>query len=330
MQTFNAMTTLDNIDGNWEVEQQVTQDLRFPIQVIDNCEIEGQQTDKSAIMRGFGFEGEELEFLCINSKRYGIIPNKQVLDTVEGVLLDYDGLNSNSIKVNYHLKKQGTVMISEYFLEDDSFKLERETYQQGNHLEDWYIPRIRVINSYDGSNSLNLTIDTMRIICMNGQVSIQKPIDSIQAIHNENIDTVFNKEIVTDIMKRGLHTIRNARTLFNEMNELDIDFTKDEFLEKAQPIFDKRITGQEHEFQTNRTDKIWAYIQNERNGHNNRMPSMMDIYNGITEYITHGIKDKEGKTRKSNTVFSQDRRLQKARQFFKQVRAFNDMESLYN
>ena len=330
MREFNAMTTLDNIDGNREVTSEFFHlpDLRFPIQVIDNCEIEGQQTDKSAIMKGF--EGEEQEFLCINSKRYGIIPNKQVLDTVEGILQKNNDLNSNNIKVNYHLKKQGTVMISEYFLEKHSFKLQREFYQNGNHKEDWYIPRIRVINSYDGSNSLNLTIDTMRILCMNGQVSIHKPIDNIQAIHNENIETVFNKEIVTDIIERGLHTIINAKVIFNEMNELDIDFTKDDFLEKAQPIFDKKITGQEHEFQTNRTDKIWAYIQNERNGHDNRMPSMMDIYNGITEYITHGIKDKEGKTRKSNTVFSQDRRLQKARQFFNRIPEFNNLEVLYN
>ena len=112
-----------------------------------------------------------------------------------------------------------------------------------------------------------------------------------------------------------------------------LEVHKEDFIKVGSKILDKWV---DNEQKTHRAEGIWELIEREQRIYESYDPTVWNLYNGLTEYITYGM-DGHSSEREShtfrNTFYSQDRRQKKVKTFLKKLahetggyQAFNILE----
>lgn len=110
--------------------------------------------DKTAIFRDTD-SGEKV-YLATVSADYPIIKHSDIVRRIE------DGMSFKNMDVKTILSRDGAVMQRMYTLNDYSVSVGK-----GDEIS----PRIRIVNSYNGSTSVAFFIDAVRLVCTNGMIA---------------------------------------------------------------------------------------------------------------------------------------------------------------
>ena len=260
------------------------------------------------------------QVLGVNSPNYKVCQNKDLFYSVETALMETLGYEPDKVSMKSWMKNNGQSIIQHYDLTDSVTDI---TETEGDSL----IPRIRVTNSYDGTLPVSVRIDTLRLLCKNGMVGF-KPISEFTLRHmGNNFDEM--QDIIYSRIESGLNMAKERMDNYKQWATTRLEVHKEDFIKVGSKILDKWV---DNEQVTHRAEGIWELIEREQRIYESYDPTVWNLYNGLTEYITYGI-DGQHAERESNTFYSQDRRQKKVKTFLKKLahetggyQAFNILE----
>lgn len=260
------------------------------------------------------------QVLGVNSPNYKVCQNKDLFFSVETALMETLGYEPDKVSMKSWMKNNGQSIIQHYDLTDSVTDI---TETEGDSL----IPRIRVTNSYDGTLPVSVRIDTLRLLCKNGMVGF-KPISEFTLRHmGNNFDEM--QDIIYSRIESGLNMAKERMDNYKQWATTRLEVHKEDFIKVGSKILDKWV---DNEQVTHRAEGIWELIEREQRIYESYDPTVWNLYNGLTEYITYGI-DGQHAERESNTFYSQDRRQKKVKTFLKKLahetggyQAFNILE----
>lgn len=264
------------------------------------------------------------QVLGVNSPNYKVCQNKDLFYSVETALIETLGYEPDKVSMKSWMKNNGQSIIQHYDLTDSVTDI---TETEGDSL----IPRIRVTNSYDGTLPVSVRIDTLRLLCKNGMVGF-KPISEFTLRHmGNNFDEM--QDIIYSRIESGLNMAKERMDNYKQWATTRLEVHKEDFIKVGSKILDKWV---DNEQKTHRAEAIWELIEREQRIYDTHDPTVWNLYNGLTEYITYGM-DGHNTEREShtfrNTFYSQDRRQKKVKTFLKKLahetggyQAFNILE----
>ena len=264
------------------------------------------------------------QVLGVNSPNYKVCQNKDLFNSVETALIDTLGYEPDKVSMKSWMKNNGQSIIQHYDLTDSITDI---TETEGDSL----IPRIRVTNSYDGTLPVSVRIDTLRLLCKNGMVGF-KPISEFTLRHMGN-DFDAMQDTIYSRIESGLNMAKERMDNYKDWSTTRLEVRKEDFIKVGSKILDKWV---DNEQKTHRAEGIWELIEREQRIYESYDPTVWNLYNGLTEYITYGM-DGHSSEREShtfrNTFYSQDRRQKKVKTFLKKLahetggyQAFNILE----
>ena len=246
------------------------------------------------------------QVLGVNSPNYKVCQNKDLFHSVETALIDTLGYEPDKVSMKSWMKNNGQSIIQHYDLTDSVTDI---TETEGDSL----IPRIRVTNSYDGSLPVSVTIDTLRLLCKNGMVGF-KPISEFTLRHMGN-DFDSMQDIIYSRIESGLNMAKERMDNYKNWATSRLDIRKEDFIMIGSKALDKWVDDEQ---KTHRAEAIWELIEKEQRIYDTHDPTIWNLYNGLTEYITYGI-DGQDSERENNTFYSQDRRQKKVKSLLKKL-----------
>jgi len=130
--------------------------------------------------------------------------------------------------------------------------------------------QITILNSYDGSMKASILFGLLRLICLNGMVSLSK-LSSFSKKHS-NTDALSSEYGKIASFKPSLEVYQN---------KLDTMSNKVISLEDAKKLLKDTIAKNEVKEKT-----LLEYVQNNTRESAGKV-SLYDVYNGVTEWATH-------------------------------------------
>lgn len=199
------------------------------------------------------FREDTGECLAVTSKKYKIVQNRDVLETIESCL-DYGGFTRQTYSV-----AGGRRMYAVY-----DFDREQREIAPGDNLGF----RLLAKNSYDGSTGVTLAAGLLRYICANGMVSMAKE-SQVTKVHNNRIDLKFLRDTIKESRFQWLAAVDFYKAMSNRQ------ITQDEgsVLIKKMELGDRRAK---------RIEETWTNPTYELDHSRN----IYNLYNAVTQELT--------------------------------------------
>lgn len=210
-------------------------------------------------LRDKNFQGvwniEKDKLSCIASKHYKIIQHKNLVENVA------DALQRLNLRTKAKIRNSGNRIIVDLNFVDSKINVKKgEEFFTG----------LRIVNSYDKTTGVMILPQLVRLACSNGMVYNVGYVKSMNIKHNQNISESFYQ-----ITKKIINDMVNSNDKFKELVEKSlIDSVEWEILDK---IMENLFKTEKHREQIQeilykkKLDKI----------------SRWNLYNAVTEYVTH-------------------------------------------
>ena len=122
-------------------------------------------------------------------------------------------------------------------------------------------------------------------------------------------DTIYSR------IESGLNMAKERMDNYKDWSTTRLEVRKEDFIMVGSKVLDKWV---DNEQKTHRAEGIWELIEREQRIYEAYDPTVWNLYNGLTEYITYGI-DGQNSERENNTFYSQDRRQKKVKSFLNKL-----------
>jgi len=233
--------------------------------------INGKITDK--IEKTDGFHNVRLDTgKCLGhvSDRYGIVDNDVILGRCEQAF-DHHGLNVTDR--NVVVTQDGARMRTVYTFGNDAYRV-------GNDKSNDLALQIVAQNSFDRSLSPALMAGFVRMICSNGQFSMEREV-SLVGRHTQqfNVDNLIADEAMEKIMKR----IKASLAPFEKMSAMDI--TQTQGLNILQGLTRKGLIAERNR---ERVATIW----NDSDSDHANQRSVYGLYQSVTQFLRDQSTDR--------------------------------------
>jgi len=193
---------------------------------------------------------------CVASRRYGIVQHRDVLEAFADTLQEV-GLN---IRGGIHYDEKGDEMRVQVFFQDEEKLIKDDA--KGIQLG------VRLINSYNLTNSLRGEMWGLRLVCSNGM-----KLPGFEAVYRRNHMGVIDvKKGMTDFVK----TIIERRPVIEKLVMKNIEETLE--YELSVKVFQKLFEVKKHR-------KI---LLNKLEAYKGKRFTKWELYNMVTNYATHG------------------------------------------
>lgn len=192
---------------------------------------------------------------CIASKHYKIIQHRDLVTQVA------DALQRLNFNTKAKIRDSGNRIIVDLTFVDSKLNVKKG--------EEFYTG-LRIINSYDKTTGVMILPHLVRLACDNGMVYNVGYVKSVNIRHNQKISETFYQ-----ITKKIINNMVESNDKFKELVEKSlIDSVEWEILDK---IMEKLFQTEKHREQ----------IQEILYRKNLHKISRWDLYNAVTNYVTH-------------------------------------------
>lgn len=192
---------------------------------------------------------------CIASQEYKIIQHNAVVSSL------FQAINNLNLKFSYDARQGNNTLFV-----DIKFPETRINVMKGEE----FIGGLRIINSYNKTTGLMILPRLDRVVCSNGMV-VSKFLDGYTIKHNQKIVEDFQR-----VIEKALNEMINAspklRAIIEHCMEDSVEF------QLAEKILYNLLKSERH------TTAIYERLQKDRKDKLTRW----DIYNAITDYVSHG------------------------------------------
>lgn len=203
--------------------------------------------------------------LGVATKRYSIVQNSDLVNAAEAL---FDSQSMGDWNRKTVVTHGGARMFAIYDFTEQKVSV-------GNRFKDDLFLRLRVNNSFDGSQNASFTVGLFRLVCSNG---LAMPVNTISLAkkHTGTLEADFLARGIT----RALNSFKEAVPFLNRMTEVQVTRTqgitaienlvkRGELSERMSKHIIERWESPSHTQDTERT--AWS------------------LYNAATEYLTHEV-----------------------------------------
>ena len=195
--------------------------------------------------------------------RYGIVQNADLLAVSEEA---FSVKGMTDYKRNIITTGEGEKMYATYDFRDHTKKLKK-----GDEVG----MRLTVQNSFDGSLRASFSLGMLRLVCMNGMVSVEREV-SMTKKHSSGI----NVDFITNALEKAIKAWDNSTNVLDRLS--DVTLTQVEGSNILSHLEDQSIlSGKLREsIQT-----IWTNPTHAED----RERNLFNLYNAVTQHLTHDV-----------------------------------------
>ena len=256
----DKIETIADLGLDWNAVKQplvALLDGKYPLPIETHVSISRSDTNESIGIVGNGYEP---------------IQNSRIWEALHNSL---EGTNHNVVGGGY--THNGGRVFVQTKVDDENFTV------NGDKFDNF----ITFFSSHDGSSAFEMFDTSVRMICQNTFQSARRKggrAFKLKVRHTSNANIRFE-----GVMQNLEQIFNNRREIYDDMNELaQQPMSYNEMLAWATSMFNKSNT-----LSTISSNKAHEAVRLARHGLGNKGQTRYDMFNGITELLTHGDRNSQ-------------------------------------